>query len=68
MFGGQLKKINTIKKLINSYASSIIHIGPSGRGQLTKMVDQICIAGLIQALSEGILLGKSLILNMKKSI
>jgi 3-hydroxyisobutyrate dehydrogenase len=66
MFGGPLKKINIITKIMNSYASSIIHIGPSGHGQLTKMVNQICIAGLIQALSEGILLGKSLNLNMKK--
>ena len=51
---------------MNAYSQSIVHIGPSGHGQLTKMVNQICIAGLIQALSEGISLGKSVNLNMKK--
>lgn len=66
MFGGPLKKINTIKKLMNSYASSIVHIGPSGHGQLTKMVNQLCIGALIQGLSEGIAFGKSSGLNMSK--
>ena len=66
MFGGSFKKINTIKKLMNAYASSIVHIGPSGHGQLTKMINQLCIAGIIQGLSEGIILGKSSKLNMDK--
>jgi len=66
MFGGPKNKVSTIKKVMNAYSKSIIHIGPNGHGQLTKMVNQICIAGLIQALSEGILLGKSVNLNMKK--
>jgi len=66
MFGEPLKKINTIKKLMNSYASSIIHIGPNGHGQLTKMINQLCIAGIIQGLSEGIVLGKTSKLDMDK--
>jgi len=66
MFGGPKNKLSTIKKIMNAYSKSIVHIGPSGHGQLTKMVNQICIAGLIQALSEGISLGKSVNLNMKK--
>ncbi|NBW85224.1 MAG: NAD(P)-dependent oxidoreductase, partial [Proteobacteria bacterium] len=66
MFGGPFKKINTIKKLMNAYASSIVHIGPSGHGQLTKMINQLCIAGIIQGLSEGIILGKSSKLDMDK--
>lgn len=66
MFGGPKIKLLTIKKIMNAYSKSIVHIGPSGHGQLTKMVNQICIAGLIQALSEGISLGKSVNLNMKK--
>ena len=66
MFGGPKNKVLTIKKIMNTYSKSIVHIGPSGHGQLTKMVNQICIAGLIQALSEGISLGKSVNLNMKK--
>lgn len=66
MFGGPKIKVLTIKKIMNAYSKSIVHIGPSGHGQLTKMVNQICIAGLIQALSEGISLGKSVNLNMEK--
>ena len=66
MFGGPKNKVSTIKKIMNAYSQSIVHIGPSGHGQLTKMVNQICIAGLIQALSEGMSLGKSVNLNMKK--
>jgi len=66
MFGGPKNKVLTIKKIMNAYSKSIVHIGPSGHGQLTKMVNQICIAGLIQALSEGISLGKSVNLNMEK--
>jgi len=66
MFGGPKNKVSSIKKIMNAYSKSIVHIGPSGHGQLTKMVNQICIAGLIQALSEGISLGKSVNLNMKK--
>ena len=66
MFGGPIKKIQTIKKLMTSYSKSIVHIGPSGHGQLTKMVNQLCIAGLIQGLSEGIALGVSSNLNMNK--
>ena len=40
--------------LIECYAKSVRRMGPVGAGQLTKMVNQICIAGLLQGLSEGI--------------
>ena len=40
--------------LIKCYAKSVRRMGPVGTGQLTKMVNQICIAGLLQGLSEGI--------------
>ena len=66
MFGGPAEKITSIKKLMRSYSSSIVHIGPSGHGQLTKMVNQLCIGALIQGLSEGIAFGKSSGLNMSK--
>ena len=66
MFGGPNKKISKINKLMNSYSASIIKIGPSGHGQLTKMVNQLCIAGLLQGLSEGLAFGKSSNLNMNK--
>ena len=66
MFGGPLIKISTIKKIMSSYSSSTIRIGPSGHGQLTKMVNQLCIAGLLQGLSEGMALGMKRQLNMNK--
>jgi 3-hydroxyisobutyrate dehydrogenase len=66
MLGGPNKKIKEIKVLMESYSKNIIHIGPSGHGQLTKMVNQLCIASLIQGLSEGIVLGKKSNLNMTK--
>ena len=66
MLGGPNKKLPPIKALLGSYAKSITHIGPSGHGQLTKMVNQLCIASLIQGLSEGIMLGKDSNLNMNK--
>ena len=51
---------------MNSYSKTIVKIGPSGHGQLTKMVNQLCIAGLLQGLAEAIALGKSSNLNMLK--
>ena len=40
--------------VIDAYAKSCVLLGPAGSGQLTKMVNQICIAGLVQGLAEGI--------------
>lgn len=42
------------KSMIDIYSKSCVLLGPAGSGQLTKMVNQICIAGLIQGLAEGI--------------
>jgi len=66
MYGGPKKKISIIENIMNSYSNKITKIGPSGHGQLTKMVNQLCIAGLLQGLSEGVALGKSSNLNMTK--
>ena len=66
MYGGPSKKINILKNIMNAYSHSITKVGPSGHGQLTKMVNQLCIAGLLQGLSEAIALGKSSDLNMNK--
>jgi len=66
MLGGPNKKLSKIKPVMESYAKSITHIGSSGHGQLTKMVNQLCIASLIQGLSEGALLGIKSDLNMTK--
>ena len=66
MLGGPKKKIIKINNIMQSYAKKIVHIGPSGHGQLTKMVNQLCIGSLIQGLSEGVALGKKSNLNMTK--
>ena len=66
MLGGPKKKLVQINNLMQSYAKNIVYIGPSGHGQLTKMVNQLCIGSLIQGLSEGVTLGKKSNLNMTK--
>lgn len=53
MCGGQPDGFARIEKLIGCYARQVTLLGPAGSGQLTKMVNQICIAGLIQSLAEG---------------
>jgi len=54
MCGGDPSDFNRAKPIIDSYAKAIKLMGPSGAGQLTKMVNQICIVGLLQALAEGV--------------
>ena len=68
MAGGDQKDFESIKDVLNSYGKTISLIGSSGSGQLCKMVNQICIAGLIQGLSEGLSFGKKSNLNMEKVI
>ena len=54
MAGGDEAAFERAKPVIASYAKMVKRIGPSGSGQLTKMVNQIAIAGLVQGLSEAI--------------
>jgi len=54
MAGGDETAFHSALPLIECYAKSVKRMGPVGAGQLTKMVNQICIAGLLQGLSEGI--------------
>ncbi|MDX3808481.1 NAD(P)-dependent oxidoreductase [Bosea thiooxidans] len=54
MCGGDAQTYARVEPVIGSYARMCRLMGPAGSGQLTKMVNQICIAGLVQALSEGI--------------
>lgn len=54
MCGGEEETFNKVKPVIESFAQTAILMGPAGSGQLTKMVNQICIAGLVQGLSEGL--------------
>ncbi len=54
MVGGDAGTFATAESVLNTYARAVKLMGPSGSGQLTKMVNQICIAGVLQGLSEGL--------------
>ena len=54
MCGGDKAAFERAKLVMDSYGRAVTLMGEAGAGQLTKMVNQICIAGLVQALSEGI--------------
>ena len=54
MVGGETATFARAEGVLATYARAVTLMGASGSGQLTKMVNQICIAGLVQALSEGI--------------
>jgi 3-hydroxyisobutyrate dehydrogenase-like beta-hydroxyacid dehydrogenase len=58
MCGGDEATFATARPVIDAYARMVGLMGPAGAGQLTKMVNQICIAGLVQGLAEGIHFGK----------
>jgi len=54
MVGGSQETFDQAKPVMDSYSRAVGLMGPVGSGQLTKMVNQICIAGLVQGLSEGL--------------
>lgn len=54
MCGGDESSYDAAEPVMQAYGRSIKRLGESGAGQLTKMVNQICIAGLVQGLSEGL--------------
>ncbi len=65
MCGGDAAAFERIRPVAMAYAKAVTLIGASGAGQLAKMVNQICIAGLLQGLSEGINFGLAAGLDMK---
>ncbi|HEY3460043.1 MAG TPA: NAD(P)-dependent oxidoreductase [Casimicrobiaceae bacterium] len=54
MVGGEQAVFDRVKDVLALYGRAVTLMGATGAGQLTKMVNQICIAGLVQALSEGL--------------
>jgi len=54
MCGGDLEVFSRIEPMMEAYAKAVVLVGEVGSGQLTKMVNQVCIAGLIQGLSEAL--------------
>ena len=68
MCGGDEPTFDKAKPVIEAYARMVGLMGPAGAGQLTKMINQICIAGLVQGLAEGIHFGKKAGLDVEKVI
>jgi len=64
MCGGDAAIFNNIQPIAMSYARAVTLIGEIGSGQLAKMVNQICVAGLVQGLSEGIAFGQAAKIDM----
>jgi 3-hydroxyisobutyrate dehydrogenase-like beta-hydroxyacid dehydrogenase len=54
MVGGEQGPFERAKTIMDCYGRAVTLMGPAGSGQLTKMVNQICIAGLVQGLAEGL--------------
>ncbi len=65
MVGGEKNKFGVLKKSLDCYYKSMIYMGKSGNGQLTKMVNQICVASIIQGLAEGLNFAKKKKLNVE---
>jgi len=59
MCGGSDEAVAAARPLMEAYTARIVHVGPAGHGQLTKMVNQICIAGVVQGLAEAIHFAKA---------
>jgi 3-hydroxyisobutyrate dehydrogenase len=68
MCGGETEPYGRAEKVIAAYARMCKLLGPPGAGQLTKMVNQICIAGLVQGLAEGIHFAKKAGLDVEAVI
>lgn len=66
MVGGDEVHFSIAKTIMSTYGKTIELIGPAGSGQLAKMINQICIAGLVQGLSEALAFGKKAKLDMEK--
>ena len=66
MCGGDAAAFALAEPLMACYGAKVTHMGDAGAGQLTKMVNQICIAGLVQGLSEALAFGQNAGLDMDK--
>jgi 3-hydroxyisobutyrate dehydrogenase len=66
MCGGTEAAFEAAQPALACYGARIVHMGTAGAGQLTKMVNQICIAGLLQGLAEGLHFGQQAGLDMER--
>ena len=65
MCGGEAAAFDAMRPVAMAFSRAVTLVGPSGAGQLAKMVNQVCIAGLVQGLSEGIAFGQKAGLDMR---
>lgn len=68
MCGGDQETFDAARPVIEAYAKMVGLMGPAGAGQITKMINQICIAGIVQGLAEGIHFGKKAGLDIEKVV
>lgn len=68
MCGGDAGTYEKVKPVIQAYAKMQNLMGPTGSGQLTKMMNQICIAGLVQGLAEALAFGRASGLDLMKAV
>jgi 3-hydroxyisobutyrate dehydrogenase len=68
MVGGDQQTFDKARPVIEAYARMVGLMGPAGAGQLTKMINQIAIAGLVQGLAEGLHFGRKAGLDLEKVV
>ena len=68
MCGGDPAPFERAKPVANAFSKAVTLIGPSGSGQITKMMNQMCIAGIVQGLAEALNLGQRAGLDMEKAM
>ncbi len=68
MCGGSATAFAEGEPVMQAYARRIGHMGPAGSGQLTKMVNQLCIAGVLQGLAEGLAFGAAAGLDLAQVV
>ncbi len=66
MCGGDEDHVEKARPVMEAYAARIVHIGDAGAGQLCKAVNQVCIAGVLQGLSEGVHFASAAALDVDK--
>ncbi|KJV28450.1 oxidoreductase [Luteibacter yeojuensis] len=68
MVGGEASVLETARPVLEAYAARVTHMGPVGSGQATKAVNQVLVAGIAQAVTEGLALGEALGLDADRLI
>lgn len=67
MCGGSEKALEAARPIMAAYAKRVVHVGASGAGQTAKMVNQICIGGVLQGLAEAMRFAQSAELDLEKT-